>query len=331
MKYCNYETYVIGTTCADGFWESEKNDTDRFRLSAECANVYEEPNYSSIYVLPSLDNTTYSTFIDEDYSTKIPDWSKGEINAKEGILAYTQNACTVALNKYNTPAENLYSWIENYIENNESITLVQKNVPENDIKYDLAFENISLRIRAKIVYCNYHSYNLIAMCEQNYFENNSHVLDTILDSPKCANDYSFTPEIKDVEEPPEPKEERIAQTDAGLEYGINAESVVQFFNGNPLFAKVMKKYDKVNLRIYDDSKGVDIRLKALLDQGKITNVQDGAYSDAAFTLSMPLDDALNLFNNADKITLGNFLSFIVNVKTDPPSMMKTLIADAFKP
>ncbi|MHA2335550.1 MAG: hypothetical protein ACXAEU_26200, partial [Candidatus Hodarchaeales archaeon] len=211
MKYCNYETYVIGATCAEDFWDSEKNDTDRFLHSANCAKIYEEPDYSSAYTLPSLENTTYSTFIDEDYSVNVPDWSKGEIKAEEGILAYTRNACMVALNKYNTPADHLYSWMENYVENNESIELVHRNVPEKEIMYDLALENISLRIGARIVYCNYYSYNLIAMCEQNYFENNSQVLDTILDSPNCAKDYSFAPEIKNTEAPAPPEEKKMVE------------------------------------------------------------------------------------------------------------------------
>jgi hypothetical protein len=331
MRYCNYETYIIGATCAEGYQEAVENDTSLFLSSARCANEYEEPNYSSTYTLPSLENTTYSTFIDEDYSVNVPDWSKGEINAEEGILAYTRNTCTVALNKYNAPSENLFSWIENYIENNDSITLVHKNVPEKDITYDLALENVSLRVRMRAVYCNYQSYNMITMCEKNYFENNSNVLDSIVSSGICAKDYSFTPEIKDIEVPPPPEEKKIVETNVGEEYGINAENVVIFFNSNSIFEKVMKKYEKVNLRISDEEKGVDIQLRAMLENGKITNVKEGAYPDAAFTLMMPLNDALNLFNNADKVTLGNFLSFIVNVKTDPPSMMKTLIADAFKP
>jgi hypothetical protein len=45
---------------------------------------------------------------------------------------------------------------------------------------------------------------------------------------------------------------------------------------------------------------------------------------------MPLEDALNLFNNADRITLGNILKFAINVKTDPPEKKNELIKEAFE-
>ena len=60
-------------------------------------------------------------------------------------------------------------------------------------------------------------------------------------------------------------------------------------------------------------------------------MKEGSYSDADFTLTMPLDDALNVFNNADRITLANILSFAVNVRTDPPEMLNELIKRAFEP
>jgi hypothetical protein len=323
MEYCNYETYILGVYCAEDFWDNET--VERFLSSPSCAKVYVEPDYTSP-TIPNLENTTYLQFVEEDYSLDRPDWDEGNTSGEQ-VFVFTRSACSVILNRYNTPADNVYGWLEKYVDDNESIELVHKNVPEKDITYDVQYGEVLIRARSKTTYCNYQSYNIIGLCEKNYYENNSQVLDRIIDSAKCAREYTFTPEITEVEQVPE--EDRIVETDVGSEYGINAESVVIFFNSNPVFVKVMKNYDKVNLQIIDED--VDIKLKAKIDDGLITNVKEGLYSDADFTIIIPLDDALNIFNNADKLTLGNFLSFAINVKTDPPEMKNELIKQAFIP
>lgn len=343
MTYCNYQTYVIGATCVEGYWEDEKENIDMFLSGGSCAKIYEEPDYSTAYNPPNLENTTYSTFVDEDYSVDMPDWEMGKAG-EDTVFAYTRLACSVVLNKYSTPSENLYGWIEQHVDNNESIKLVHKHVPNQEIIYDTPYGDLTVRTRSKTVYCNYQSYNIITMCEKGYYEENKEVLEHIVDSSKCAKEYVFSPEIttieakeieveeSDSEETTEQPEQTpgVVETDVGEEYGINAEGVVIFFNSNPLFKKVMRYYDRVNLHIVGDN-GEDIRLKAILEDGVITNVKEGFYEDADFTFIIPLDDALNIFNNADNITFKNFLSFIKNVKTEPSNMLRELIANAFKP
>ncbi len=326
MEYCNHKTYIILATCAKDYWNQYEEEVDRFTSSVKCAKEYAEPDYSAAPSLPDLEDTRYGIFIDDDYSAKIPEWNQGEAE-KETIISLSEGACTVILNRYNAPADTLYDWTEKYIEENGSLELDSKSPSKHEISYQLHAEDVTLHIESKITYCNYQSYNMIALCEEQYFEDNVDVLEYILDSPKCAKEYSIAPEIVELEEVDEiPEEERIVETDVGEEYGINAEAVVSFFNSNPIFVKVMKKYDRVNLRITGDE---DIKLKAKLEDGYIVNVAEGAYSDADFTLTMPLEDALNIFNNADNITIGNILSFIINVKTDPPEKMNELIKEAF--
>ncbi|MFH2101145.1 MAG: hypothetical protein ABII71_03600 [Candidatus Micrarchaeota archaeon] len=331
FRYCNYETYVIGATCAEGFWDSEQEELDKYLASAECAKVYEEPDYGVQYSPPSLEDTVLARFVEEDYSVQLPEWNEIDVGGEETIVALAYGPCATFLNKYNSPSDNLYGWMDDYIESNDSLNLIHKDVPAKQVIYDSTNGNVTMRTNSRIIYCNYQSYYILTMCEKEYYLDNSDVLESIVDSAKCAREYAINPEIADLEVPPPPEEERIVETDAGAEYGINAEAVVAFFNTNPIFLKIMKNYDKVNLRIIDEEDGVDIRLKAKLKDGLITNVKDGEYSDADFTLIMPLDDALNIFNNADNITLLNFLGFIKNVKTDPPVMLNQLIRDAFKP
>ncbi|MFH1684996.1 MAG: hypothetical protein ABH983_01695 [Candidatus Micrarchaeota archaeon] len=326
MHYCNHKTYVVLATCAKDYWSEYEDDLEHFTSSVACAREYAEPDYSAKPGMPNLDDTKYGTFIDEDYSAKIPEWNQGKAE-NETIISLSQGACTVLLNKYNAPSETLYDWTEKYIEENDSLELDSKSSSKKKISYQMHTENFTLHIESKITYCNFQSYNMITICEDAYFKDNAEILEYIGDSPKCAKEYSIAPEIIKVEEAEEiPEEERIVETDVGLEYGINAEAVVSFFNSNPVFVKVMKKYDKVNLRIEGDE---DIKLKAKLDDGYIVNVKEGSYSDADFTLTMPLEDALNIFNNADNITVGNILSFIIHVKTDPPEKMNELIKEAF--
>ncbi len=328
MRYCNHKTYVILATCAEDYYQDYEAELERFSSSVACAMEYEEPDYSQAPTLPNLNGTNFSTFIDDDYSAKIPEWNPGDVK-NETIISLSQGACTVLINKYNAPSDTLYEWGEKYVEENESLELVQKNPKENEMTYLMHTENVSLHIGSVITYCNYQSYNLITICENNYFEENADILEIIGESPGCAKEYTITPKIIEVEEAEEmPEEDRIVETDVGSEYGINAEAVVSFFNSNPIFVKVMKNFDKVNLRIIGDDE--DIKLKATLEDGYIVNVKEGRYSDAAFTLSMPLEDALNIFNNADNITIGNILSFIINVKTDPPEKMNELIKEALK-
>jgi hypothetical protein len=188
-------------------------------------------------------------FTDEDYSAEIPDWNVGETK-NETIISLSRGACTMIINNYNAPADTLYEWREKYIEENDSFELVQKNPEENKLVYEMHTENFTLHMESVITYCNYQSYSLITICEEEYFKDNEEVLEVIGESPKCAKEYTIAPEIIEVEEIEEiPVDDRIVETDVGSEYGINAEAVVAFFNSNPLFIKIMKKYDKVNLRI----------------------------------------------------------------------------------
>jgi hypothetical protein len=328
MRYCNHKTYVLLATCAEDYYSDYEAELDRFSSSAVCAIEYEEPDYSQAAALPNLNGTTFSIFVDGDYSAKIPEWDSGEVK-NETIISVSRGACTVLINKYNAPSDTLYGWGEEYIKENDSLELVQKDPEVKEMEYLMHAKNVTLHIESTITYCNYQSYNLITVCENNYFQENAEILESIEKSPSCAKEYRITPEITEVEEVENiPEEERIVETDVGSGYGINAEAVVSFFNSNPIFVKVMKNYDKVNLRIIGDDE--DIKLKAKLENGYIVNVKEGSYSDAAFTLSMPLEDALNIFNNADNITVGNILSFIINVKTDPPEKMNELIKEALK-
>ncbi len=281
----------------------------------------------------------YNTFEEEDFEIEYPEWNDitGHFG-EENILAATEGYCTVLVNKHNALPEDLINWLELAIETQDETELIDSDKitdEEYTMKYRGPYENNTLLTNSNILYCNYQSYITAVVCvEENYKEEYEEIKNQVLDSIECKEEYKIPKmEIPEEIEEQEPEvieeiENTIVQTDAGDEYGINAEAVVYFINNNEFFTKVMSDFDKANLVFEDDE---NLYLKVMLDNdGKITSIDEGEYSNADVTLYIPIMDALNILNNAANINPINLISFAINVRTDPAETKNEVIGNVLR-
>lgn len=111
FRYCNYETYAIGATCAEGYWDSEEDELAgswQARSARRCTRSWTTAQYS----MPSLEGTAFTRFVEDDYSVRLPDWEDADVGGEETVVALVYGPCAAFLNKYNSPSDNLYGWIE---------------------------------------------------------------------------------------------------------------------------------------------------------------------------------------------------------------------------
>ena len=123
----------------------------------------------------------------------------------------------------------------------------------------------------------------------------------------------------------DPLENEVVKTDAGTWYGINIARLVEIINTNTIAEKALASYTKINFRVYDEVKVEYIELKVQLENSKVVLIEDGQYSDQDFTVTIPLDDLINILNNARIITPQNILQFAIAAKITPPAIMFELI------
>lgn len=282
--------------------------------------------------------TTYQTFTENDFELEHPSFTEIENKSKETLLFNTDGRCTTVLQKHNTLPEDLFNWLTLALENKDDHDLLAENKVSDTLyilEYKAPYNENTLITNSKILYCNYQSYLTSVVCvEELYSEEYKAIKNKVLDSVTCAEVYEIpqpeiTEEIKEVEpEVVEEIENEIVLTDAGEEFGLNAEAIVYFINGNPFFTKVMADFSKANL-VFEDSGG-NLELKIELDNGKITLVDDGSYTDADVTLYVPLRDALNILNNAANINPINLLTFAASVRTYPVEVKNEVIQKVLK-
>ncbi|MBW2994386.1 hypothetical protein KY315_03125, partial [Candidatus Woesearchaeota archaeon] len=213
-----------------------------------------------------------------------------------------------------------------------------KNGEVYTAKYTSPYQEHKMISDTKFFYCNYQTYFTAVVCMENMLDDKfREIRDVILNSAQCKKEYKIpepkiTEDIKKKE--PEVVEEikaEIVKTDAAEEFGIDAEAIVYFINENTFFTKVMSDFNSANLVFDDAENDRELKLKVKLDKnGKIILLDDGHYSDADITLTVPLIDALNILNNAANINPLNLIVFAAHVTTDPPEIKNQVIQNVLR-
>ena len=339
---CNNKAHMINIACLEEVvgYPEVMAIYDTVLGSIECEEDEEiaEENYEAM--LPVVEEIDYDVYEEEDFEIEYPDWDSFNADmGEENILAVTKGTCSVIVNKHNYLPSDLASWIENALEEDEDQILLYLD-EENDefeLKYTSPYEDRIIISNANIMYCNYQSYMSVVVCIEDVYEDSLYrefkeefseyeeMSEIVMDSVECKKKYEIpkaeiTEEL--IEEDPEivevieDIETRIVQTDIAEDFGFDAEAIVYFINSNVFFTKVMSDFDKANL-VFEDGSG-NLELKIDVDNnGQIELLDDGFYDDADVTLYVPLNDALNILNNAENINPINLIAFAINVRTNP--------------
>ncbi|MFH1588484.1 MAG: hypothetical protein ABIA76_04060 [Candidatus Diapherotrites archaeon] len=333
MLYCNDKTYSLTALCVKGT-EEEKIDFAFSSLdSMECAKEYS-------YEIPSpLTEFELISFTQEDYSMLYPSWNPVSNYSIQTVLGVTNNACSLIVNKYESSAEALMNYLNQYIEEND-FELISSS--KNEFIYSLPFESQSLISSNKLIYCNYNTYVSTLICPEELNEEPEilELNETVFDSIDCAKEYIpsdvFLPEEPETEEPetpeqePIPEEDPIVKTVIGEQYGLNLRAIVDFINSNEFIVFVLTDFHYANFVIEEIPEGGNINLKITLNEGKITLLEDGLHSDPDVALFIPFNAVMNIIENIESINLGNFLQFAASIRTEPPEAKTQVIKKVFE-
>jgi len=329
---CNDDSYAISIVCISEADEKAQHIHDTVFGSATCDE--EEP-----------EEQTYQEFEDEDYVIEYPGWTEFEDESgEERVLAVTEGVCSLLVDKHNALPEDIANWLEQAIEEQDDHDLLSSSNRDDVyyMNYELPYEEYTVTATTELHYCNYMTYITQFLCvnelvTDEYVE----IREITLDSVDCMGEYEI-PEPEVIEEQREELEEEepevieeiedeIVKTNAGEEFGIDEEMVVYFINSNEFFTKVLKDYPKINLVFEDVDNNRELELKINIgDDGKIELLDDGQHSDADVTITLPLRDALNIFNNAANINPITLIGFAINVQTDPASVKDEVIQNVLQ-
>lgn len=321
---CNNQAHVISISCLEEIYNEDYKLYDEIYSSIVCNDG-------------SSEGIVYISLDDEDFEVEYPDWDDLKDDAgEERVLGVSAGVCTVFVNKYSASPENIYEWIIKSLNENDDNDLLSYS-KDNDIyylEYTMPYENQELTAYVKLEYCNYLTYMTMVVCSNDFASDKHYEMkDLVLNSAQCTKYYPVPepPKVEDVvDKNPEVEEELedildvVIDTNAGEEFGIDEEVVVYFVNNNLFFTKVLSEFDKSNLVFEDDDRNLEFKVD-FDENGKIIYLGDGAYSDADVTLYVPLNDALNLINNAENINPLNLIALAVNVRTEPEHIKDEII------
>jgi hypothetical protein len=302
-------------------------------------------NVSERDVPPPVEEMQYASHSVDDFEVEIPGWNVLTDEAgDERVIGVTKGVCSIIVNQYSARPGDIDKWIKQNMGNEEGNRLLSSS-RDGDIYYfefEQMFEDRVVTSTNKMFYCNYVTYVTTVMCVNDVMTEEYEVIrDYVLESAECGKEYeipNLEQERREIErEDPEEAEEieeiedEIVKTNVGAEFGIDEELVVYFINGNDFFKKVLRDFPKANMVIKDDAGGRELKLRVLVDEnGEITLLEDGEYSDADVTLIMPLQDAVNLFSNADNVNPLNLVAFAINVQTVPSSIKDEVIGKVLR-
>ena len=329
---CRDGAVAVSIVCMEDVEEKVQAMHTKIFDSASC----EEDSPKQVQKVEIDAELKYKDFDDDDFSVEYPEWDVMPTE-DESLLAVSKGVCSVLVNKHNALPGDISDWLQTAIKDNDDHELMDASEDDDvyHLSYEMPYEETTVTSTMKVFYCNYQSYITQILCVNELVtEEYEDIRDKILDSAECSKRYEIpTPELIEekkeeiIEEEPdviEEIEDEIVKTNAGEEFGIDEEMVVYFINNNVFFGKIMKDFPKGNLVIEDDDRELKLRVK-IDDDGKITSLEDGEYSDADVTLIIPLRDALNIFSNAQNINPLTLLGFAVNVRTDPPELKNEII------
>jgi len=266
-------------------------------------------------------------------------WNRAFGQGKETIFMVTGEACAIAVNKYDALPKDLVNSIIGSVEDQGKEVLYNKESGGiYEISYTLPGTEQNLVANSKILYCDNQSYAPTVVCPVSYdVDKLQQLKNQVLGSAYCkagtatsaltAPETAITPASQVVASPaPETKtSSSIVKTNAGDEFGINLGYVVDFFNGEVILRKIMSDFQRVNLVFEDKANSRNLKLKAEISGGKIMLLDDGGYSGPDVTISMPLADAINIFNNVANLTPAKVISFAINLRTDPANIKNEII------
>jgi len=326
MYDCNELSHAVIVTCI-----SDANN--------KAPHIHEKV-YGSVECEKETKEEIYNEFEEDDFEVEHPDWNELEDeHGEERVLGLTKGVCSLIINKHNALPKDIINWLEISIDDNDDQKLL-RSTNKNDvyyIDYELPYEDHIITAKTKLSYCNYMTYMTQVLCiNELSTEHYEEIRENVLDSAICAKKYEIPTPIKIEEKKKEVEEEEpeiieeiedeIVQTDIGEEFGIDEEMVVYFINSNDFFTKIMKEFSKVNIVFEDKNNNRELELRAEIgNDGKITLLEDGRFSDADVTMMLPLRDALNIFSNAQNINPLTLLGFAVNVRTEPASIKNEII------
>lgn len=345
---CNGKSHIVSVVCIEQanndsqhihkrIFESANCEKDE-TISEESTNLENSPAANEIE-----EEITYNEFEEGDFTIKHPDGETLE-EVETRVFGVTKGICSVIVDKHNARPGDVIAWLEATTESDKNINILNSRNVNGAYYFDYSqpYKEYQVTSKSKLIYCNYMTYMTQVLCLDELTTASYEDMRTkVLASTKCSEEYEIpTPKIieekKEVIKEEEPEvieelEDEIVKTDAGDEFGIDEEMVVYFINNNAFFGKIMKDFPKGNLVIEDTENDRELKLRATIDDdGKITLLEDGEFSDADVTLIIPLRDALNIFSNAQNINPLTLLGFAINVKTDPASIKDDVIQNVLK-
>ncbi|MBD3313802.1 hypothetical protein GF345_05150 [Candidatus Woesearchaeota archaeon] len=341
---CKGNSNAVTVTCIEQAYDNADGLRNTIFSSARCeGKEITGTKAQSAGNAPQKEETSYETYNDMDFSVEYPDWENLKDNSSHAV-GVSAGICSVVIDKHNALPGDIYKGYRESVESDSSKDLIDSSSGKDAyfMTYDMPYEDMTIISEAKILYCNYQTYVTQVLCVDSLITDKyESIREKVMQSSECAREYDV-PTPKKVEEARKEVEENdpeaiedvkdeIVKTHAGDEFGIDEEAVVYFINSNDFFTRIMKDFPKANIVIEDSDNGRELDLRVIIDdEGKITLVEDGSFSDADVTLKVPLRDALNIFGNAQNINPMTLIGFAANVQTEPSSIKNEVIQKVLK-
>ena len=119
---------------------------------------------------------------------------------------------------------------------------------------------------------------------------------------------------------------KAVKTNVGEEYGVDANAIISFINNNSFFSNIISDFKQTNLVFEDEENERELKLKVKTNRGKISEVKDGHHKKADVTIYLDLEDALEMVEDYEDVSIFRMLRFAKNVRTEPSSVKREVIS-----
>jgi hypothetical protein len=265
---------------------------------------------------------TYNDFEEGYFSFKYPSWKEFNDGGDERLLSARQGICTLAVNKYSALPDYLFSFLKSVVADTGN-TLLSSDNESYVITYEMPNHGSEVLVQMKIAYCNHQAYSITILCiKDHYVSYHEKIVNTTLESVRCSEEYDLSlPNITNND-----LNSSLIRTDAGEIYVLSDLDVVYLVNRNRFITKKLSSFSKVNLLFEQQEFGIEIKMKAELENGKIISLKKNWHVDADVTLYMPVMEALNLFTHIDEVDASNIGIFLGHVQTERASVKKDVLS-----
>jgi hypothetical protein len=145
-------------------------------LITACEEIPEEP-------IEPIETEWISYEDTNGFSIETPNW-EGDYEFDDSLFLLTNTVCNVAVNKYEGNAENMYSWLSTYLEE-QGTPITYQNEEKVQIEYTSNWDVYLFKTRLNIYDCNSYAYNVMYTCEYYTFEEKEEEMDQYFDSVDC--------------------------------------------------------------------------------------------------------------------------------------------------